>query len=138
MRNIVIPGARNAAQAQGNAAASDLPLLNSDQMAAVRDIYDRLIAPAVRAYRPDILVTQTGCDTHHADPLTEAAGRNFIKWPYLNVVRPPGSVFDTPATTTWTGQIDAMKNWLTTRMAWIDGQFPTLVSFSLPEMTDST
>lgn len=68
----------------------------------------------------------------HADPLTEAAGRNFIKWPYLNVVRPPGSVFDTPATTTWTGQIDAVKNWLTTRMAWIDGQFPTLVSFSLP------
>jgi acetoin utilization protein AcuC len=33
--------------------------------------YDRLIAPAVRAYHPDIIVTQTGCDTHHADPLTD-------------------------------------------------------------------
>jgi hypothetical protein len=74
----------------------------------------------------------------HADPLAEAAGRNFIKWPYLNVVRPPGSVFDSPATTTWTGQIDAVKNWLTTRMAWIDGQFPTLVSFSRPSGAVST
>ena len=33
----------------------------------------QIIAPAVRAYAPDILVTQTGCDTHHADPLTDLA-----------------------------------------------------------------
>ena len=33
--------------------------------------YERVVAPAVRAYRPDIVVTQTGCDTHHADPLTD-------------------------------------------------------------------
>jgi len=26
------------------------------------------------AYAPDIIVTQTGCDTHHADPLTDLAG----------------------------------------------------------------
>ena len=44
---VVIPGARNADQAQVNAAASDLPALSSDVMAAAKDIYDRLIAPHV-------------------------------------------------------------------------------------------
>jgi acetoin utilization protein AcuC len=31
----------------------------------------RIVSPAVRVFRPDIVVTQTGCDTHHADPLTD-------------------------------------------------------------------
>ena len=44
---VVIPGARNAAQAQGNAAASDLAPLSADVMAAARDVYTRLIAPHV-------------------------------------------------------------------------------------------
>ncbi len=44
---VAIPGARNAAQAQANAAASDLPTLSPDVMAAAKDIYDRLIAPHV-------------------------------------------------------------------------------------------
>jgi acetoin utilization protein AcuC len=34
---------------------------------------DEIVAPALRAYRPDLVVTQTGCDTHHADPLTDLA-----------------------------------------------------------------
>jgi aryl-alcohol dehydrogenase-like predicted oxidoreductase len=44
---VVIPGARNAAQAQANASASDLPALSSDVMTAAREIYNRLIAPHV-------------------------------------------------------------------------------------------
>ncbi|MHA7970672.1 aldo/keto reductase [Rhizobium sp. CAU 1783] len=44
---VVIPGARNAAQANANAAASDLPALPADVMAAARSVYDRLIAPHV-------------------------------------------------------------------------------------------
>ncbi len=28
-----------------------------------------VVAPAVRAFAPDVLVTQCGCDTHHEDPL---------------------------------------------------------------------
>ena len=44
---VVIPGARNAAQAQGNAAASDLAPLAADVMAAAREVYVRLIAPHV-------------------------------------------------------------------------------------------
>jgi aryl-alcohol dehydrogenase-like predicted oxidoreductase len=39
----VIPGARNAEQARGNAAAAELPALTDEQQAAVRDVYDRRI-----------------------------------------------------------------------------------------------
>ncbi len=42
-----IPGAKTPAQAADNAAASDLPPLDDDTMAAVRDLYDRLIRPHV-------------------------------------------------------------------------------------------
>ena len=27
----------------------------------------------LRAFRPQVLVTQSGCDTHHEDPLAELA-----------------------------------------------------------------
>ena len=42
------------------ALAGDLPYLRA---------VDEVIAPAVRAFRPDVLVTQNGVDPHHADPL---------------------------------------------------------------------
>jgi aryl-alcohol dehydrogenase-like predicted oxidoreductase len=43
----VIPGARNPEQVAGNVAAADLPPLTDDQLAGVRDVYDRLIRPHV-------------------------------------------------------------------------------------------
>ena len=45
--SVVIPGARNAGQARANAASAELPHLTADQLAAVREIYDRLIRPHV-------------------------------------------------------------------------------------------
>jgi aryl-alcohol dehydrogenase-like predicted oxidoreductase len=39
----VIPGARNAEQVRGNAASAGLAPLREDQLAGVRDVYDRLI-----------------------------------------------------------------------------------------------
>ena len=39
----VIPGARNADQARANAATAELPPLRDDQLAGVRDVYDRLV-----------------------------------------------------------------------------------------------
>ena len=44
---VVIPGARDAGQARGNAAAADLAPLTADQLAGVRDVYDRLLRPHV-------------------------------------------------------------------------------------------
>jgi len=31
--------------------------------------FDAVVEPVVRAFAPDVLVTQLGCDTHHLDPL---------------------------------------------------------------------
>jgi aryl-alcohol dehydrogenase-like predicted oxidoreductase len=44
---VVIPGARNAGQARGNAAAAALAPLDQDTHKAVRAVYDELIAPQV-------------------------------------------------------------------------------------------
>ena len=43
----VIPGARNPDQARRNAASASLPRLRDDQLAGVRDVYDRLLRPHV-------------------------------------------------------------------------------------------
>jgi aryl-alcohol dehydrogenase-like predicted oxidoreductase len=44
----VIPGARNAEQAQQNAAAADLPSLTDGELAAIEDLYDRRIRAQVQ------------------------------------------------------------------------------------------
>jgi aryl-alcohol dehydrogenase-like predicted oxidoreductase len=41
--SVVIPGARNAGQARGNAAAGELPPLSAEQLDAVRGIYDERV-----------------------------------------------------------------------------------------------
>jgi aryl-alcohol dehydrogenase-like predicted oxidoreductase len=43
----VIPGARNPEQVRGNAASESLAPLRDDQLAGVRDVYDRLLRPYV-------------------------------------------------------------------------------------------
>jgi aryl-alcohol dehydrogenase-like predicted oxidoreductase len=45
--SVVIPGARNAAQAEANARAAGLPAISEDVMEATREVYYRLIAPHV-------------------------------------------------------------------------------------------
>jgi hypothetical protein len=55
-----------------------------------------------------------------ADPLAEAAVRNFVKWPTLSQ---NGPGFPSPSTSTWEQQIDFIKQWLTDRTTWIDAQF---------------
>jgi aryl-alcohol dehydrogenase-like predicted oxidoreductase len=47
--SVVIPGARNAEQARGNAAAADLPPLGQTTHKSVAAIYDDLIRPAVHS-----------------------------------------------------------------------------------------
>lgn len=48
-----------------------LPPMAGDD--AILEAFDRIATPALRAFAPDVLVTQTGCDTHHSDPLTDLA-----------------------------------------------------------------
>jgi len=35
------------------------------------EAFRAVVPPLVRAWRPDVLVTQLGCDTHHTDPLAD-------------------------------------------------------------------
>jgi acetoin utilization protein AcuC len=56
---------------EGRGTCLNIPLPASSGDAAILDAFARVIEPAVRSYAPDILVTQTGCDAHHADPLTD-------------------------------------------------------------------
>ncbi|WP_093837046.1 CotH kinase family protein [Streptomyces aidingensis] len=51
-------------------------------------------------------------------PLVNAAQRNFQKWP--NLTSPTVGFFMTPTASTWQGQIQHMRNWLTERTAWLD------------------
>lgn len=43
---------------------------------------EAVIPPLVRAFRPDVIVTQCGCDSHWLDPLTHLATSTAI-WPTL-------------------------------------------------------
>lgn len=53
----------------GDAAAINVPLPAFAGSGPYLRAVDEVIAPAVRAFRPDVLVTQNGVDPHHADPL---------------------------------------------------------------------
>ncbi|MBB5873300.1 aryl-alcohol dehydrogenase-like predicted oxidoreductase [Allocatelliglobosispora scoriae] len=44
---VVIPGARNASQAQGNAAVGDLAPLSPEAQSAITEVYDDLIRPLI-------------------------------------------------------------------------------------------
>jgi acetoin utilization protein AcuC len=35
-----------------------------------QSVFEAVVEPVARAWRPDLLVAQCGCDAHHADPLT--------------------------------------------------------------------
>jgi acetoin utilization protein AcuC len=58
---------RGAGAAAGSAVNVPLPALSGD--APYLRAVEEVVAPAVRAFRPDVIVTQNGCDPHHADPL---------------------------------------------------------------------
>ncbi|MBQ0989131.1 CotH kinase family protein [Micromonospora sp. H61] len=51
-------------------------------------------------------------------PLTNAAQRNFQRWP--NLTAPTVSFFRTPTSPTWQGQVQVMRDWMLRRAAWLD------------------
>ncbi|MEN9839904.1 MAG: hypothetical protein RL177_1383, partial [Bacteroidota bacterium] len=72
----------------------------------------------------------TAMITANATALNEAQGRHYAKWPILGqYVWPnqPGYWM----LTSYKDEVDWMRNWLTTRLAWIDGQMG-----AAPESTD--
>jgi acetoin utilization protein AcuC len=70
----LFPGTGHAGETgsgDGAGACLNIPLPPDAGNEHILTAFERIIAPAVRAFHPDIIVTQTGCDTHHADPLTD-------------------------------------------------------------------
>jgi acetoin utilization protein AcuC len=57
-------------EADGKGTCLNIPLPAKAGDEAILRTFERVIEPAVRAYAPDILITQTGVDAHHADPLS--------------------------------------------------------------------
>lgn len=62
---------RGAGDAEGTKVNVPLPPYTSDEgwLTAFREV----VPPLVEGWRPDVLVTQLGCDTHHTDPLAHLA-----------------------------------------------------------------
>ncbi len=52
---------------------ANVPLLPGTTGDVWLDAFDRVVEPLVRAFNPDVLVTQLGCDTHASDPLAHLA-----------------------------------------------------------------
>jgi hypothetical protein len=54
-------------------------------------------------------------------PLSNAAARNFERWP--NLASPKIEMFDTPTAPTWEGQVQFVRDWLAERVDWLDSQW---------------
>jgi CotH kinase protein len=54
-----------------------------------------------------------------AEPLARAAERDSQRWPVRRVIS--GDLG--PLTPTWSGQVQAIRDWLALRVAWLDGEF---------------
>jgi acetoin utilization protein AcuC len=58
---------RGEGEAEGTKANIPLPPFTSDD--PWLQAFHEVVPPLVRRWKPDVLVTQLGCDTHHSDPL---------------------------------------------------------------------
>jgi acetoin utilization protein AcuC len=58
---------RGEGEAEGTKVNVPLPPSTSDD--SWLEAFHEVVPPLVRRWKPDVLVTQLGCDTHHTDPL---------------------------------------------------------------------
>ena len=65
--------AHEVGEGDGRASAVNVPLAPQTSGAVWLEAFDAVVEPLVRAFQPDVLVTQLGCDTHATDPLAHLA-----------------------------------------------------------------
>ena len=68
----LFPGTGDASdigEGEGRASAVNVPLAPQTPGSVWLGAFDAVVEPLVRAFQPDVLVTQLGCDTHATDPL---------------------------------------------------------------------
>lgn len=56
-----------------------------------------------------------------AATLNESQARNFTMWPTIGAVVWPNP---TPVPTSYQGEVDALKNWISSRVTWLDNNLP--------------
>ena len=69
----------------GRGAAANLPFIPFTWDEPWLEAFDRVVPTLLRRFRPTVLVTQDGCDTHYLDPLAHLAGTTRI-WPHVGRV----------------------------------------------------
>ncbi len=65
--------ATDVGEGDGRASAVNVPLAVQTPGEVWLGAFDAVVEPLVRAFQPDVLVTQLGCDTHASDPLAHLA-----------------------------------------------------------------
>lgn len=74
--HFLFPGTGFADDVGGHGAlgsAANVPLLPGTAGSVWLETFDAVVEPLVRAFAPDVLVSQLGCDTHATDPLAHLA-----------------------------------------------------------------
>lgn len=66
--------------------------------------------------------------------LNEAQGRHFQAWPILGVYTWPNP---SPIPANYPGEINALKTWITNRLAWMDTNLPGICNVGINENTDA-
>jgi acetoin utilization protein AcuC len=66
----------------GRGAAANMPLAPYTWDEPWLAAFEAVVPPLLRAFRPTVLVTQDGCDTHALDPLAHLLGSTAI-WPHV-------------------------------------------------------
>ena len=69
----------------GKGAAANLPFVPFTWDEPWLAGFDRVVPALLRRFKPTVLVTQDGCDTHYLDPLAHLAGTTRI-WPHVGRV----------------------------------------------------
>ncbi|TMG23575.1 MAG: acetoin utilization protein AcuC [Chloroflexi bacterium] len=72
----------DAGNGAGRGAAVNLPFVPFTWDEPWLEGFNRVVPPVLRKFRPTVLVTQDGCDTHYLDPLAHLAGTTRI-WPHV-------------------------------------------------------
>src|SRR5258708_34320475 len=67
---------------KGRGSAANLPFLPYTWDEPWLEGFDRIVPALLRRFKPTVLVTQDGCDTHYLDPLAHLAGTTRI-WPHV-------------------------------------------------------
>jgi hypothetical protein len=57
-------------------------------------------------------------------PLTEAAVRDFARWPVGDVITSGDGFTGGPTVATWDGQVQVMRDFISQRLAWLDTNLP--------------